>query len=145
MNNVKANRVVVLLSAILALLTAPSGVADAAPAAGTRAAAVRSICETGYRGNPEYDRKCLVTGTFKSGATLWLSVPEGRKGHVGREDYTRRSICAYPGEFGTRDAVTEALTDVAYDHYRNYRTVLRHAADTAVLDCRSMGYRIVKG
>lgn len=136
----KTNRVAVLLSAIVALLMAPSGMADASPA--VKAAAVKSVCDTGFRGQPEYDRKCLKTGTFKTAANLWLSIPAGNPAHIGREDFTRRSICKFPGEFGTRAAVREALTDVTYDSIRNYRQSLNWSADVAVLDCKSMGYKI---
>lgn len=138
--NKHANRVSVLLAGIIALLMAPSGMADATPAAAVKAA--KSVCETGYRGMPEYDRKCLKTGTFKMAANLWLSIPAGDPKHVGREDFTRRSICKFPGTFGTRAAVREALTDVTYDSIRNYRQSLNWSADVAVLDCKSMGYKI---
>lgn len=128
---------------LLTLFVAAGMVTDAgaAPADGTRAA-VKSVCETGFRGQPAYDAKCLKTGTFKIAAMLWLSIPQGNAAHVGREDFTRRSICKFPGKFGTRAAVREALTDVTYDSIRNYRQSLNWSASVAVLDCKAMGYKI---
>lgn len=143
MGNVKATYLATVLAGLLALF-APAGAAEAAPTDGSRAAAVESICDTGYRGQREYDAKCLVTGTFKSGAMLWLSIPKGKAGHVGRGDFTRRSICQYPGKSGLHAAVREALFDVAYDRYRNHTSVLRWAGDVAALDCKVMGYKISK-
>lgn len=134
--------VLTIVAGFLALFAFNSP-ADAAPV-GTAVKAARSICETGYRGQPEYDRKCLKTGTFKTAANLWLGIPAGNAAHVGREDFTRRSICKFPGADGTRAAVREALTDVTYDSVRNYRQSLTWSAQVAVLDCASMGYKIKK-
>ncbi len=131
--------VLTILAGLLALFAVGTP-ADASPASSVKA--VKSVCETGYRGMPEYDRKCLKTGTFKTAATMWLSIPEGNPKHIGRQDFTRRSICKFPGADGTRAAVREALTDVTYDSIRNYRQSLNWSADVAVLDCKSMGYKI---
>lgn len=127
-------------SAFVGILVTLFVAAGMVPDAGAAPAA--SVCETGFRGQPAYDAKCLRTGTFKTAALMWLDVPAGNAAHVGREDFTRRSICKFPGKFGTRAAVVEALTDVTYDSIRNYRQSLRWSADTAVLDCKSMGYKI---
>lgn len=139
-NNVQRSALVSFFAGLIALLMAPAN-ADAAPAAPRPA--VTSICDTGYRGMPEYDRKCLRTGTFKDGAMMWLSTPEGRKGRESRDMNDRRSICKYAYTLGgIRPAVREIFNDTAYDHYRNYGTVVTWAALTAQIDCRSMGYRV---
>lgn len=139
MNNVKASALATILAGLIALF-APAGVADAAPAvksAGT------SVCDTGYRGNPEYDRMCLRTGTFRDGALMWLSMPAGHRGHETRNMEDRRSVCKFAGQYGgIRPAVREIFNDVAYDRYTNYRTVLTYAGAVASLDCKSMGYKI---
>lgn len=135
------NRVAVLLAAIVALLMAPSGVADAAPQHG-RAAAVRSICETGYRGMPEYDRKCLKRGTVLDGVNLWFRyIDTGKVVPVAE----RRALCKDATATGhTRAGIIDALNDVAYDHYTNYRFVLSVAGTVGVMDCKAMGIKIKK-
>lgn len=110
------------------------GSADAAPAVKSPGKAVaKSICETGYRGQPAYDRRCLKTGTFRDGAMMWLETD--------RRD--RREICKTAKRFGgILPAVRETFNDVAYDAYRNHKIVLMYAGLVAKIDCRSMGYRV---
>ena len=130
MNNGK--RVLTILSGLLALF-APMGAADAAPAVKSSGKAAKSICETGYRGQPAYDRKCLKTGTFRDGAMLWLDTDR-------RE---RREICKTAKRYGgILPAVRETFNDVAYDSYRNHEIVLTYAGLVAKIDCRSLGYRV---
>lgn len=126
--NGKRNMITTVLAGLLALF-APAGAADAAP---TVKAAVQSVCQTGYRGMPEYDRKCLRTGTFRDGALLWL----------GNGAAERRAVCKVARTAGIRSAVRELTVDMAYDRYRNHNTVIGYATATAVLDCKSMGYKI---
>lgn len=139
-NKVRSSVLASFFAGLIALLMAPTN-ADAAPAAARPA--VTSVCQTGHRGMPEYDRKCLRTGTFKDGAMLWLSTPEGRKGRESRDMSDRRSICKYARTLGgIRPTVREIFNDVAYDSYRNHTTVLTWATLVAQTDCRSMGYRV---
>lgn len=119
--------------AVLFGITAP---ADAAPA--VKRPAVRSICETGHRGMPEYDRKCLVTGTFAHGAMLWLADSDGHR-YTARE---RRAACRDARATGSiRRGAADMLHDVAYDTYRNHGYVLRVAGLIAVMDCRALGIK----
>jgi hypothetical protein len=135
MNNVKGRSILTILAGILALM-AFNPPADAAPAAGTTL--VKSVCETGYRGMPEYDRKCLKTGTFRDGALLWL-------GDASREGAAqRRAVCKSAVKSGIRATVREFVFDMAYDSYRNHNTVISYATVTATADCLSMGYKIKK-
>jgi hypothetical protein len=132
------NRVSLLLAGIIALLMAPSGAADAAPMGGTRVAAGRSVCETGYRGMPEYDRYCLVNGTARDGMRLWFAEIDGKRYSV-RE---RRAMCRDARATGSiRRGAMDLMNDVAYDRYRNYRDVLRVTGAVAVLDCRALGIK----
>lgn len=103
----------------------------------------KSVCETGHRGMPAYDRTCLKTGTFRVGAMMWLDLPAGSKGHESRDAFNRRSLCKYSGSFGgIRATVREVFNDVAYDNYRNYAHVLTSAGSVAALDCTALGYKI---
>lgn len=138
--NKHANRVSILLAGIIALLLAPSGAADAAPQRG-KAAAVRSICETGYRGMPEYDRKCLKTGTVLDGVNLWFRDGDNRL--IKAAD--RRAFCRDANQAKTtRAGIIDGLFDVAYDNYRNHKFVLSVAATVGVLDCQQLGIKIKK-
>jgi hypothetical protein len=136
MNNIKGRSILTVLAGLLALM-AFNPPADAAPARGT-VRAVKSICETGYRGMPEYDRKCLKTGTFRDGVLLWL-------GDASREGAAaRRAVCKAAVKSGIRATVREFVFDMAYDHFRNHNTVISYATVTATADCLSMGYKIKK-
>lgn len=133
----KITKPVLTVLAGFAVLFGISAPADAAPAGGKRPA-VRSVCETGHRGMPEYDRKCLVTGTFASGVMLWFADSDGHR-YTTRE---RRAACRDARSTGSvRRGVTDALNDVAYDRYRNHRYVLRVAGLVAVMDCRALGIK----
>lgn len=137
--NQTTNRVAVLLAAIVALLMAPSGMADAAPA---RTSGKVSICETGYRGNPEYDRKCLKRGTVLDGVNLWFRDIDSHKLIPAAE---RRAFCKDATATGhTRAGIIDGLNDVAYDRYTNYRFVLSVAGTVGVMDCQALGVKIKK-
>lgn len=113
--------------------------ADAAPADGTRAA---SICETGWRGMPEYDRKCLVRGDVLDGVNLWFRHIDTNK-RVSVRD--RREFCHYANEAKTtRAGIIDGLYDIAYDHYVNHRAMLSVAGTVGVLDCKALGIKIKK-
>jgi hypothetical protein len=130
-----------ILAGFLALFAfTPS--ADAAPADGKRAA-VRSVCETGYRGMPEYDRKCLKRGTVMDGVNLWFRYIDTNKMVPVKE---RKFLCreATAMGMGTRQEIIDILNDVAYDHYTNYGTMLNIAGTVAVMDCKMLGIKIKK-
>lgn len=122
-------RIATVLAGFLALF-AFNAPADAAPA--RTSASVASVCETGYRGMPEYDAKCLRNGTFKSGALLWLDN--------GTDN--RKFACRSAVRVGIRSAVRELVFDVAYDNYRNHTTVIKYATVVAKAECTALGYKI---
>lgn len=132
--------IVTILAGFVALF-AFSAPADAAPAGGKRPA-VRSVCETGYRGTPAYDRLCLTRGTVLDGVNLWFRYVDTGKVIPARE---RRALCLDATATGhTRAGIIDALNDVAYDHFRNYRLVLSVAGTVGVMDCKAMGVKIKK-
>ncbi|MFE0472591.1 hypothetical protein ACFW2V_13350 [Streptomyces sp. NPDC058947] len=133
MNNIKGRSILTILAGFIALMTF-NPPADAAP----MRAAVKSVCDTGYRGMPEYDRKCLKTGTFRDGAMLWLG--DGTREGAAQ----RRAVCTAAVKSGIRIAVREFVFDVAYDRFRNHNAVITYATVTATADCLSMGYKIKK-
>lgn len=123
-----------LFFAMAHLLGAPSAEAVTAPA---------SVCETGYRGQAEYDRLCLTTGTVGDAGALWYSVPKGKKGSERDDMSTRRSVCKFAPRYGgIKNTVTELVTDMTYDNYRNHKQVNRWVVSMATVDCRNMGYRV---
>lgn len=129
--------VVLGMAMILGITT--GGTASAAPVK------AKSVCETGHRGQKAYDAQCLKTGTFKSGAALWLSIPAGKAKKENVNNFDRRSLCKFSGKFGgLKNTVREAVGDVAYDAYRNNGTVVKWSTSVAALDCASMGYKIKK-
>src|SRR5690606_6194865 len=112
--------IVTILAGFVALF-AFSAPADAAPAGGKRPA-VRSVCETGYRGMPAYDRLCLTRGTGLVGVILWFRSVYSGKLSPARD---RGVLCLGATATGhARAGIIDALNDVAYDHFRNYRLVL---------------------
>lgn len=129
-----------IIAAFVLGITMVVGIGGSATAAPVKA---KSVCETGHRGQAAYDRKCLTTGTFKQAAALWLTIPAGTKGRESADAFNRRSLCKFAGRFGGTKAVArEAVTDVAYDRFRNHVTVINWSASVAVMDCKSMGYKI---
>lgn len=128
------------LAGLLLLFTATAS-ADAAPATGT-ASGKRSVCETGYRGMPEYNAKCLHVGALVDGVALWFREDATRKGRVYSAG-ERRAVCrTAKGLGGIRNAVSEARLDVAYDRFRNYPEMLTVATITARGDCKRLGVRV---
>lgn len=126
---------VVGMAMILGITT--GGTASAAPVK------AKSVCETGHRGDKAYDAKCLKTGTFKSGVSLWFAIPAGKAGRENIDAFNRRSICKFSGKLGgIKNAVGEAVGDVAYDAFRNNGTVVKWAVSVAKLECAAAGYKI---
>lgn len=136
-----------LFFAMAALLMAP-GSADAgdsvwsSPATGLNTVPT-SVCETRFRGQPEYDRTCLRRGVVGDAGAIWYGIPKGRKSDVHDDARNRHSICAYAGRHGGIDrAATEAVTDMTYDAFHNNRSVDRWVTSMARVDCAAMGYRL---
>lgn len=131
--------IVTILAGLVALF-AFSAPADAAVQSGKRPA-VRSVCETGHRGMPEYDRKCLKTGTVMDGVNLWFRYIDG--GAVSKAD--RKAFCKDATSTGhTRAGIIDGLFDVAYDNYRNHARMLSIAGTVGVWDCQALGVKIKK-
>ncbi len=115
-----------LLAGMLLTFGLP-GSAEAAP----------PVCATGYRGMPEYDRLCLRTGTVRDGIELWFRI-DGYP--VSRAD--RRAGCAEAASTGdVREGIRDGLYDVAYDHFRNHRAVLRVTVMVGAAECARFGFK----
>ena len=129
-----------ILAGIIALF-AFNGSADAVPTVGKRPA-VQSICETGYRGMPEYDRKCLTRGTMADGRRMWFTGGGTSKGDRAMSVKARKAQCRDARDTGNmRAGIRDMFTDVAYDHFRNYRTVLTWTAAFGMTDCKRLGIK----
>lgn len=99
-----------------------------------------SVCDTGHRGQPDYDAQCLRTGT-PAAAAWWFSTPEGKRGHERDDMTTRRGICKFAYRHGgVRREAAELVNDMSYDTYRNYKQVNGWVADAAQGDCLRLGY-----
>lgn len=150
-HRVRASRIEATFAAITAiaviawviLLTAPIADADATPPRTQRVTINPSICDTGFRGDPAYDRACLRKGVVGDAGALWYGIPRGRKGHESDDFADRRSICAYAPRYGgIKTMVTELITDMTYDSFTNNAAVDRWAVSMARVDCTAMGYRV---
>lgn len=135
----KIRKSIALALAILALMLGTAGSAGARPAGPAVAKSVKSVCETGSRGQAAYNRLCLRTGTVRDGVNLWYRDFDGRL--ISKAD--RRDFCRYATETGnTYAGIYDGLYDVAYDSFRNHRSVLRVTALVGVMDCRTLGVRV---
>lgn len=131
-----------ILAGLIALFafTPSADASPSVPASGKRPA-VRSVCETGFRGQPAYDAKCLRTGTVLDGVNLWFRGADGKV--IKAAD--RRAFCRDANSAKTtRAGIIDGLFDVAYDRYRNHKHVLNVAATVGVLDCAELGVKIKK-
>lgn len=100
-----------------------------------------SVCATGFRGQPAYDRQCLKTGTPGQAAALWFDTAEGKRGHEHDSMETRRDVCRFAARHGgVRKEAAEMVNDMAYDAYRNHKAVIGWFADAAQGDCLRLGY-----
>lgn len=127
-----------ILAGLVALFSL-SGSAEAAPS--VKRPAVKSVCETGSRGQKAYDAKCLKTGTVMDGVNLWFRYIDG--GAVSKAD--RKAFCKDATSTGhTRAGIIDGLFDVAYDSYRNHKFVLSIAGTVGVWDCQALGVKIKK-
>lgn len=121
------------ITAAMVALFAPTATATSA----------RSICETGFRGQPAYDRECLSTGVVGEAGALWYGFPKGVKGKERDDSATRRGVCKYAHRHGgIKRAAVELVTDLTYDSYRNHKQVDRWVISMAVIDCHVMGYKV---
>lgn len=135
----KIRKALALTLATLALMLGTAGSAGARPAGPAVVKSVKSVCETGNRGQAAYNRLCLRTGTAADGVNLWYRDFDGRR--ISAAD--RREFCRYATETGnTYRGIFDGLYDVAYDSFRNHRSVLRVAALVGVEDCRTLGVRV---
>jgi len=127
-----------ILAGLVALFSL-SGSAEAAPS--VKRPAVKSVCETGSRGQKAYDAKCLKTGTVMDGVNLWFRYIDG--GAVSKAD--RKAFCKDATSTGhTRAGIIDGLFDVAYDNYRNHTRMLSIAGTVGVWDCAALGVKIKK-
>lgn len=127
-----------ILAGLVALFSL-SGSAEAAPS--VKRPAVKSVCETGSRGQKAYDAKCLKTGTVLDGVNLWFRYIDG--GAVSKAD--RKAFCKDATSTGhTRAGIIDGLFDVAYDNYRNHTRMLSIAGTVGVWDCQALGVKIKK-
>lgn len=135
----KIRKSIALALAVLALMLGTAGSAGARPAGPAVAKSVKSVCETGSRGQKLYDRLCLRTGTAADGINLWYRDYDGRM--ISPAD--RRAFCRDATSTGnTYRGIYDGLYDVAYDSFRNHRSVLRVTALVGVMDCRTLGVRV---
>lgn len=127
-----------ILAGLVALFSL-GGSAEAAPS--VKRPAVKSVCETGSRGQKAYDAKCLKTGTVLDGVNLWFRYIDG--GAVSKAD--RKAFCKDATSTGhTRAGIIDGLFDVAYDNYRNHNRMLSIAGTVGVWDCAALGVKIKK-
>lgn len=109
------------LATLLAL--APGIPADAA----TEPTARTSVCQTGFRGQPAYDRACLITGNYFDAQHVWA--------HSGYNRAERKAQCRTALRTGMRTVVIETRGDVISDHYRNDRAMIRLVAWAGADEC----------
>lgn len=84
-----------------------------------------AVCETGFRGQPDYDRLCLVTGTRATARELWYGQPAPR----------RALQCRDALGTGMRSVVHNALGDIISDTYRNDRQTESRVAAVGIAEC----------
>lgn len=116
--SVTVRKVVASVALSVAFVAGPSvTVAEAKPKPS-------SVCETGSRGDKEYDRRCLRVGRPVDGFRLWRSL------WVSLSPAERREVCTIP--------VREVLFDMAFDQYRNHNAVIRWAQPVAKAYCATV-------
>lgn len=113
------------LATILTLAFNPPADAATAPTART------SVCETGFRGQPAYDRACLVTGTYRDAVREWKR-PYSRA--------ERKQQCRTALRTGMASVVTETRGDMITDRYRNDDAMKRAVAWVGVRECFRIGH-----
>lgn len=112
------------LATILTLAFNPP--ADAAPEPVSRT----SVCDTGFRGQPAYDRACLITGNYRHAQREW------RTGYTLAE---RKKQCRTALRTGMPALVTETRGDVIGDRYRNNHAMVTLTAWAGAAECYRIG------
>lgn len=84
-----------------------------------------AVCDTGFRGQPDYDRRCLITGDRATGRDIWTDHPLAARMHQCRAALTA----------GLRTVIIESRGDVIRDTYRNDRQMIRWATAAGVAEC----------
>ena len=114
----------------LALLLAFNPPADATPDTATRTA-VTDICTTGFRGQPDYDRHCLLTGHPADAEHVWK--------HAGYTRTERTAQCRTALRLGMPTVVRETRGDIITDTYRNTKAMSRWVAEAGARECFRIG------
>jgi hypothetical protein len=102
---------------------------------------VASVCDTGYRGQPAYDRACLSTATMASSVATWYAGTDSA--HPLTPDQ-RRALCRQAKRHGMASVVHETYGDVLYDTYANNRQAERWTTAVGRGECWALGYRAVR-
>jgi hypothetical protein len=126
MNLMGIRRAFTGIGAALVVLFAPSTAADAAPAPTHRP----SICDTGFRGQPAYDRACLTVGDYTDAKREW------RTGYTPAQ---RKAQCRTALRTSMPSLVTETRGDVIFDRYRNRRAMITLTAWAGAAECYRIG------
>ena len=84
-----------------------------------------AVCETGFRGQPDYDRLCLVPGTRAIARDIWYGQPAPR----------RTYLCYVALVKGMRTVVADQLGDMISDTYRNDRIMANNVTGAGIKDC----------
>lgn len=126
MNMTGIRRAFTGIGAGLALLFTPTTAADATPAPTARV----TVCETGFRGQPAYDRACLITGNYRHAQREW------RTGYTLAE---RKQQCRTALRTGMPALVTETRGDVIGDRYRNNHAMVTLTAWAGAAECYRIG------
>lgn len=114
-----------ITAGLVLLMTALSPSAQSAPASHREL----SVCDTGFRGQPDYDRMCLIIGDYYDAKNEW------RGGFSLGE---RKAQCRTALRTGMPAMVRETRGDVLYDTYSNNETMVRLTAWAGAAEC----YRI---
>lgn len=110
---------------LLAILCT-AGPAQPAPMATTTASAAPGICATGFRGQPDYDRLCLITGTAADAGIEWFTT---------YPTADRKAQCRTARRTSMASVVTETRGDMITDRYRNDATMLRLVTRMGAREC----------
>lgn len=111
-----------ITAGFILLFTALTPGAQAAP----QTAPTASVCETGFRGQPAYDRMCLVTGHYDDARREWKS---------GYSKAERTAQCRTALRVGMPAVVRETRGDTLFDSYRNYQSMIRLTALAGAAEC----------
>lgn len=92
-----------------------------------------SVCATGFRGQPAYDRHCLTRGDHADAAVQWYTT---------YSTADRRAQCQRAWSTGDMvSVVADTRGDMISDAYRNDRQVIRWVARMGVAECVARGFK----